>query len=262
MKRLFKPFAIIGAVLVVTCIGLIISATKLGAAFSLPISYNNNALHSIHSDNFPSDLTNVHEINIETSACSVIIKSGDGFSVEYSGVIGNLFCETTDDTLFIYATDHDFLSFGNISNLDEPPIIIVTVPQGHIFDYAAIQSSFGNIEVKNVTINSFYADSDVGNIRLQAINAEEIFLNCDVGNTEIIDCDVAYLEYDGDVGTFTLNTSGNVSEYYIQAESDVGTIYVNGARFSSFESNVNNGNEKRTLMVFSSVGDIVINIYE
>ena len=264
MKKLFKPFALLGAVLVVIGTGISIAAVRFGATWWFPNSfgYTNNSEQRLLSEDTVTVTGSIEIINIETNICAISILPGPDFSVNYSGTDAiDISYEMTGNSIYIYEDRSNSFMFEN-ATFTSAPIITLTVPENYTFNGVYIYSDIGNVDILSLNTNTLSVDSSIGNITLENVSANEMFLSNEIGNTIINDSTVKYINYDGDIGEFELNIIGDINDYQIYADNDIGNIYVNSTRFSTYSVYNEATKEGYILNLYSNVGDIIVNIYE
>lgn len=92
---------------------------------------------------------------------------------------------------------------------------------------AEIDLSMGNLEITTVNAYDFTADNDMGDIKIGLLTGAQ------------------KIDLDTDMGTIELMVDGSLSDYAVDASNDLGTLRVDGKKYS--ETFHSNGSRKLTL---------------
>lgn len=187
-----------------SCIGFCFNVEVAKIELFLPKSYVNtikiiNEYGNIEVMDFPES-----SIDIEASAGDVEIGNGN-----------------------IIRVDNDY---GNIT-IDQANEIDVEASAGNIkvkeVKDAKIKNSYGNIKVDNIT-NYLNITNDFGNIELKNISLNKNSkIKCDYGDIEIGNTNELYIDATTDLGNVNINNNYNKSEIILKIENDLGNIEVN-----------------------------------
>ena len=115
--------------------------------------------------------------------------------------------------------------------------IVITVPYG-------------------ITLDSIEINVDVGAVALKGIDLEEADINTDVGAIAVENVEFDEIKANSDVGAVSIELVRPISEYNIDAKSDVGAIQVNGANAKRKYSQT--GSTSKTVKIRTDVGGIDI----
>ncbi len=259
MKKLLKPFTILGSIILVIGIGLSIAAMQMGADITIA-KHKIGTPNSLNTYFSGSDLSQITKIDIEINFASIIIKEGDTFDLEYTGFVHtDLLCEVNGSTLII--EDSDRFSFSDIFSSSDFPTIVLTIPYNYEFDTVSIKLDAGELTINALSTQKFEFDNGAGKATIKNLSANKSVFEGGIGEIYVSGT-VLNLKYNGGVGKFTFDGYGTPSDYTYKISSGVGDVSINGENYGGLGNNIKIGDGKNTIDIKTGVGSVNINIVD
>ncbi len=202
-------------------------------------------------------------IEINTETANITLQSGENWNIKTEGM--------TDAGLdFSYGDNYTMLYQYQSGETDSQPAITITIPYGIDLETVSVSSETGNIHLadlnmeqiningnagsitaENLNAGELTADMDYGDISLSNSYADHLSLKTSAGNITVQDSSfteselstqAGKIEFSGIPGDFTMETDvgniqltliENLSDYWISAQSTVGTIHMFGNKVAS-----------------------------
>lgn len=179
----------------------------------------------------------ISSINVKADLGDVIIKTGDGSSVEYkySNSALNPEIKIHNGELKIEQSGSEKMLFGFISCAGSVKNgvsgqIVVTLPIGTSLDNVRIETALGKIDVSGISAKNVNVDSDLGDINIKDCNISNK-IDADIALGDIIFTDVEAAEIDVDQACGEVE-AGNVTVREMKVDNSLGDIRLNGAIYN------------------------------
>jgi hypothetical protein len=183
---------------------------------------------------FETDLQVFDSIKIDANVMGVSVERGNRFGISgtYAREALKPSFSVSGATLKI-TQPHNKIKLVTNGNCK----IVITIPYG--------------INLESVDINV-----DVGAVALKGIDLEDAQINTDVGAIAVENVEFRELRANSDVGAVSVELAQPISEYNIDAKSDVGAIQVNGSNAKRKYSQT--GSTNKRIKIKTDVGGIDI----
>lgn len=113
-------------------------------------------------------------------------------------------------------------------------------------DTSHFELDMGNFTAGLLDARSAEMDLSMGNLEITTVNAYDFTVDNDMGDIKIVLLTGAQkIDLDTDMGTIELMVDGSLSDYAVDASNDLGTLRVDGKKYS--ETFHSNGSRKLTL---------------
>ncbi len=123
-------------------------------------------------------------------------------------------------------------------------------------DTADFELDMGNFTADSLDARSAEIDLSMGNLSISTVNADDFTVDNDMGDIKIdLLTGAQKIDLDTDMGTIELMVDGSLSDYAVDASNDLGTLRVDGKKYS--EAFHSNGSRKLTLS--NSMGSTTLN---
>lgn len=282
LQRVIKYLAMAAAIFL-SCIiiyGIVSSVLLLTdfLEFRRDSDDSNNRNNTEISQTYES-IADVDNISIDHSFGNLTIKTGDVDMVEVASddLKDDLDIKKTMDGTLIIKSRRDFRDlFDRINRDEQKGNITIYIPKGYDLTKLKIDAGAGNILLEDLTVekldidagagvifaNNIKADSaildgGVGDMRFLDVTFENADLDCGVGNMTVTGYLLGKSDIDCGVGEVNLEIKGTVDDYNLKIEKGLGTILVNGTKFSDLEWN--NISASNALDISGGLGNIDIN---
>ncbi len=245
LQKVIKYLAVAFAIfLTVAIIGGIVSAIGLFGGF-----FDNDAVE----DNLKTyEITSsINGLEIEIGAADLVIKQGDGFSIESN--LKHLSVDEKNGVLTIKETTR----FGNVYN---GAVLTVVVPADTVFDKAKVVTGAGRLTADDlsayfltlvlgageVNINSLNSltetdiDGGAGKITIAGGTLNNLDLDMGVGQLNLTASILGDSDLDLGVGETNLTLIGDKNDYGIDLEKGIGNVKVDGKTVSDFDTSGKN----------------------
>lgn len=153
-----------------------------------------------------------------------------------------------DGTLYIVGDLDGMINMGY-----EPGNITITVPQdlswrsmvrvdtdmGDIYlenidaGEAELDTDMGNITVSNGHFNNLDCDSDMGDVTVTSVEADSLKCYCDCGQVNAFEFTANETDLEADMGSVSAIALGDMSDYALELEVDLGEVKVDGQKVAS-----------------------------
>lgn len=178
-------------------------------------------------------LESFSEIRIKTNVMSLTIQEGPQFKAEGSYSKSSLCPQISVKNGVLQVTQHSVQR--GISTGTQHCRMVITIPSG--------------TNLSNVDINS-----SVGDIRLKDLNAEDIDVSLNVGEIEVRKVLFDTIKCDNNVGKISIDAAADLDEYSMSLSTDVGEVRVNGESYK--RSYDRRGEGSKRIKVSNNVGEI------
>ncbi len=123
-------------------------------------------------------------------------------------------------------------------------------------DSIEVSLDMGSFTADSLTTQTADIDLSMGSLNISAVNAHDFTVDNDMGDIKIgLLSGAKEIDLDADMGTIELTVDGSLSDYAVDAQNDLGTLRVNGQKYS--ESFHSSGSRKITLS--NSMGSTTLN---
>lgn len=113
-------------------------------------------------------------------------------------------------------------------------------------DTSQFELDMGNFTAGLLDVRSAEIDLSMGNLEITTVNAYDFTVDNDMGDIKIgLLTGAQKIDLDTDMGTIELMVDGSLSDYAVDASNDLGTLRVDGKKYS--ETFHSNGSRKLTL---------------
>ena len=211
--------------------------------------------------------SNYTSLKVDISASELEIKTGEEFALETNHK--NLECKENGEVLEITETKPFFTVFNSGVK------VILTVPQGYVFDYADISTGAGSVRIDELLSNKLNIDLGAGELnakRLDALFSAEIdggagSVTINGGKLNNADIDMGVGEFnltseltgkssiDYGVGETNLVLIGTADDYRIELDKGIGEATLDGSKMGD-DSVYGAGNN--TIEIDGGVGELKI----
>lgn len=260
MKKLLKPFSILGVIVLVIGIGLSIAAIKMGAEIVLPIQKGEIlSTSSPYLEYFTEEeLNQITEIDVEIKVASVIVTTGETFHLEYTNFThADLLCEIEDNALIIKESDR--FSYTDLFTSNEKPTILITIPYNYTLDLFYVKLGLGDLKINALSTKQFTLENGVGIVTAENLISENVVITGGVGQIDIAG-EIKNLKYEGGVGEFSYYGVGSPDDYTYKIDAGIGDITLNGQHYTEIGNDIKIGNGKNNIDIDAGIGSITINI--
>lgn len=221
------------------------------------------------------------DIKADLTACGIELRSDEEVSVievVYSGsgdLSPDIFLEDGDIHIAQDISGRSHVHLFNIDEVRNSPTVVITVPADVTLGDISVEADAGNLEIRDIDMESLTGDFDAGNIDIRNSRAGRLDINADAGNIEIknssftyvtLDTDAGNIEYDdsvftnadirSDFGNIEISGLGDLDSYTIDAACDAGYVEVGGQQ--SGRSYRQSGTGDGSLTVTVNAGNIEI----
>lgn len=271
MKSFKRTMFILGGSLLL--LGIILAATGflLGGEGHFTINRHgivsgNNVIHINDKGGIVSDkyslikqdkiaLGNIKAVKINTSYSKIEIIDSDDFYIEYTYLgTKNEVCHSVKDGILTYQepTTNDGFSFFNFWDFDNDSdyYIKLYIPKNTTFESFTVDSSSGDVVLKNFTSKTLDITASYGDVKMDNINSTNTSIDLSSGYSKIRNFNTDSLEYGnsyGDAEFININSNSSATD-----DNKNGTIFLD---LSSGEINMDTVNTSK-LKMENSYGDI------
>lgn len=153
----------------------------------------------------------------------------------------------------------------NLKGMKNKFILTIYLPEGFEMDKLDVALDMGDLSLGSLKVKDLTAELDMGNCTADALTADTADFELDMGNLSIstvnaddftVDNDMGdikiglltgaqKIDLDTDMGTIELMVDGSLSDYAVDASNDLGTLRVDGKKYS--EAFHSSGSRKLTL---------------
>lgn len=262
IQKIIKICAIGFAVfLIINILSFIMMALGFAVSFS---SYGNAKGEDFNY----SYNENIEQVKIDLSTSSLVIETGEQFSVDAKSVSSSFSSEVKNRTLIVKETEKWFFSSRTHGK------IIVTVPKDVILNDLDIDTGAGRIEVIGIRADKFDLNQGAGSIKIQDSSfsktsidggAGEIVVSSSTLNNLSLDAGVGRVKMEASilgnsdiecgVGEIDITLLGQEEDYQLNLEKGLGSLEVNGKGYSS-ESTYGSGSNR--IHIEGGVGSISV----
>ena len=214
----------------------------------------------------------VRNLKISLSAAQLEIKSGEAFSVESNSEKFTVQCKNGNLTL---KDTRRSVFWGNSAVIT----VILTVPEGFVFDRVDIEAGAGNVTISDMTAKRFCMELGAGNVDIRTLSVtEETEIEGGTGQLRFTSSTLRDLEMGLGVGSLTMEARllgdaeiecsvgtaeilllGDRSDYRIELEKGLGDVTLNGEAVSGFKTF---GDGRNELEIHGGVGSISVSFAE
>ncbi|MDD3692743.1 MAG: DUF4097 family beta strand repeat-containing protein [Oscillospiraceae bacterium] len=239
------------------------------------LSFSGILTKSIKTTSFSQSYADVTELDIYSFAGEIRIVSADDFKVEASNVPVNFSCTLKDGKLVVNNKNKSVFSFFGLGD-SLHPVITVYVPDNEKLSRLTIENGAGKLSAESIYCDDFRLEAGAGAFYVDSLIADNAELNTGVGEVSIKSAILGGLDLqagvgrfymkgelngdadiDGGVGSLTLKLLNSRDDHSFDINTGVGSITIDGERFSTGKINVNNSKGK--IKIDGGVGKISIN---
>jgi hypothetical protein len=263
MKTFTKVIIIISSILIF--LGFITVAVAIG----LGAKFHDNSFYNTY--NFSNTYTDVTSLKVNIGVGKVTIKEGDEFKVEATDVIKGRFNSYVESGVLTINENYSskgilnfIFKFGkDISIISYSPKITIYVPKDFEFDDTRISIGTGVGIVDKLNTNKLIISVGTGELTINNLQSNSSNIDCGVGSVKINGIMLGDNKIDNGVGNITLDLIGNEDDYNYKYSVGLGTVTINGSKFSKGSSNgkVDN-NASNNFDIDCGIGNVKIEIKE
>lgn len=279
MKKFYKIMGIIAGCLLLTG-GIFVgvgSITGAETSFQLfgrfQVNFGSNEEHVQKT----TQVEAFTGIDLDVNMGDVILQHGEDYGVAYTLYSDNVEYYVEDGVLHFEERSEDgFFNFNFFNfNWNHSEVIIYVPDSVDSLDQVSLNSDMGDIEVKELTIDSLDAYSDMGSVDLDQVTVGDLMIGTDMGNLtasgvflKSIDADnnmgditfEGYLACDTDastdMGDVEITTYYDKNSYDYELNTDMGDDQVQNKGGDQLS-----GNERR-MILSSNMGDVTLTFTE
>lgn len=278
IKYCATAFAIILAVAIISSIAnLVFSIASFGRWRFTP--ENRNRDNNVNVD-FDETFTDVTSLDIQNISGTLRIKTGDSIRVEATDVSDDFTAKVTKNGELVISEDEDGIHFFgfHFSGFGSPNSkITLYLPNDFMADEVKIDTGAGDVTLENLQTDYLYISAGAGNINGYSISASRAKIDGGLGNVKFVnavlknadlDNGMGNLEIEGvlfgdskidcGIGNVNLKLFGDEKDYYLDIDSGIGTIRLNGSKISA-EYKKNKG-ALNSIEIDGGIGDVTIDI--
>lgn len=254
LQKTIKYCAIAFAMfLSITIITAIVSAI-LGIVGAVGFATNVNNVVNQATIDYSKNFNNIDSLDISIDAASFNIKLSDGFKVEASNVSDKFVSEDQNGKLVIKEDTNTKSIFGFIS-MNNSPSVTLYLPANFISKSTRIKTGIGEVNIEQLNSDLLDLELGVGELHAAKLISSNADIKGGVGEIDIKNADLKNLKLKNGlgetkisgkilgtsdincgIGAVSLNIDGNRSNYKITAKSGIGSIKVNGEKYSSADN--------------------------
>lgn len=255
IKYLALAFAIFLSVSIITGI--------CGALLSVTYFFGGNTSDEMTEYNIENNFTS---LSLDISAAELEIKKGEKFGIETNHKY--LTYKENGEVLEINETRPFFMSHSGMK-------VILTIPEGTVFDYANINAGAGSVTIDELLANSLSVELGAGELKAGHLDAsDKAEINGGVGSVTInggrlnnadIDMGIGELNLaselegkcsiDYGVGETNLVLMGTDNDYKIELDKGIGEAWLDGRKMS--DDSVYGGGSRR-IEIDGGIGELNI----
>lgn len=217
----------------------------------------------------------LENISINFKVGNLRVQSGEKFVVEGSNLSPGLTVKVNNGTLKIEDQgSYNFL--GNLFNRNKNTTLAITIPEGMALNRVELEMGAGRGEIIGISAKEFDIKQGAGELRASNIQAESGKLSGGAGavnfenvklNNFDIDAGVGLVDIQGNltgnldinagVGQIILDIAGDPQNYYIDVNTGLGPITIDGLNVD--ENGTGSKNAPNKLKIDGGVGPVEIN---
>ncbi len=255
--------------IVYSAVGLIViglTAIIIGAAFGGTVR---NFRFGDTTD-ISEDYTDIKSINVEHSAGTLYIKTGDSFKIEGRDVFKDYFkSEVKDGVWYISDSSERAGWFGSNFQINfgrwrtTHSTVTIYIPEGFILDDSEIKLGAGKIEVDELNTENFTIKVGAGDVTINKLSAETANIECGVGSIKINGEILGDSKIEAGVGSISLNLSGLYTDYNYKVKVGLGSASINDNKYDgTTDTSITNPDSKATFDIEVGLGEVSIEIEE
>ncbi len=271
--------------LLLICVGCVLIAIGLSfgghwaAARYLPWDWDGGRGETIRpveetSGTIPSG---VRRLDIELTAASLIIKSGDSLSYRAIGMDGRAFKASSSGDSFSI----EERGWRHVFSLDEGFVqrtVEITIPSDIRLEGCRIEVGAGKVTIDGLSVDRFRVESGAGVIDATGITAGDALVKTGAGSIRFKDCSftdanfetgAGRIEYRGRLlgrsrvatgaGSVELALDGSEDDYRIDYARGIGSVRIDGQEFNGVgDGRAGNRDADRELRIETGVGAVQI----
>ncbi|MHB8962833.1 MAG: DUF4097 family beta strand repeat-containing protein [Saccharofermentanales bacterium] len=257
-----KVFINIAVGIILIGLALMIAGWALGGRmFNFDMGGRSNATY---------DYQGIESIDIDIDAGTLLIKSGDKFTVETENVYLSSFSHVLEDGVLTITYKVSKTSF-NIRNFhfgffpwtNPKSVITVYLPEGTRLENSDLTIGAGRIEAESLDTEAIHIKVGAGEATFTDLKAQDANLDCGVGSIKITG------EITGDsivkcgVGQISLDLKGDPEDYDYKVKVGLGSTQINDDTYSgSTDKTETNEGATGSFDLDCGVGEIKIHIAE
>ena len=209
----------------------------------------------------------ISELNIKLNASELVIKSGEELKVETNNKKISIKEKNTE----VIISEKN----NNILNKETNSKLVVTLPEGYLFNIVDIESGAGKINIESLNTKTLEFELGAGKVDITNLNvSDSAEIESGAGNVNIKSGIINNLNLDVGVGVFTLNSKlignnkisagvgslkvnldGSIDDYNLKVSKGIGTIKLNN---ETIKDNKVYGNGNSYITIEGGIGDISI----
>ncbi len=241
------------------------------------------------------NFNDVKSLSMDISYGTVNIMEGESFNIEVENGQSEEFESTINEGVWEIKDNSDY--FNNSDNYSDitvfgiristnshpfkPAALIVTVPEGFVFEDLVIELGAGAIRADRLTSQNAEIEVGAGSLRIKELVAEkESSYSIDTGELIIddltarnvqMDCGVGNLTASGSItgdsyvncgiGNVDLDIAGKEEDYNYSVDCEIGTVIINNNSYSGINSKTEkNNNAENSFTLNCGIGKIGLKI--
>ena len=235
-------------------------------------------------ENYSKTLTDpIRSLDFQMEYGKVILEKGDTFSIEAEDVPKDSIKtnEVVNGTWRIRQRRYSYVRpfhWLNLDFVDDGPTITITVPQDFKAEQLEMDTGLGDVSISDMETDRAVLNLGAGRFTADSFRANDTKIGGGVGEVRFRDAELHDLDFDAGVGSFSIDGSitgrskisggvgeisldleGNQDDYYLDLDTGVGEVSLNG---DTIRSSVGKKDAPNELKIDGGVGEIHINIEE
>lgn len=195
MNTAQKTIKIVAIVFAIFLIATIIQSILFGLSFITGFSN-----HSNNTIDFNETYQDIEEIELDTAASEIIIKTGDKFEVTASSVREGFRAEKNNKTLKIREKGYTFWNYNN-----HVGTITITIPEAESLSKLKLSSGAGKIEINGITAKILDLDQGAGLVEIKYSVFQDTKIDGGAGEIRVEDSVLSHLDLDSGAGKVYLD---------------------------------------------------------
>lgn len=221
--------------------------------------------------------SNIATLDLDCGTGKVEVTSGDSdaWTIKAENVSSEFTCTQTGAALKIKNPKPWWNFLSNLFSKDEK--ITIIAPKDAQLDEFELDCGVGSFTLDTLTVRALSLDAGTGKIEIQNLTVTgDTELDCGVGEVSIRASNMHNLKMDGGVGNFDyegsltgkseiscgvgntkLHLIGSMEDYYIDADSGVGTVRVGGEKIREHQT-LGKSSAPHSLRIDGGVGNVEV----
>lgn len=220
-------------------------------------------------------------IDVSSSVANIYIKPGDNYLVETENVTDKIEIRVKNNGTLTISDDkkwYDLFGWFTHSSYHKNSNIYITVPTNFKADSIDISVGTGNVSMEQIITDELDIDGGTGDVYGKQIKVNQLSIDAGTGEIEFVDLvtgdtDIntgvgnvtmqgkfeGDTDIDGGTGNMDLTIDGKRTDFNLEVDGGLGSVYVNGKKTREIEEDTN---AKKDMNVDGGVGDINLTFTE